>query len=228
MAVTYPGESPEYRAARDRLLEREIQLRHELEQVAAERRALPPGGLIPQDYVFHGAEGEVRFSRLFASGRDSLVIYSFMFPRDPGDARPGERDGPCASCVALLDQLDGAALHVAPKLSFAVVAKAPIERVLAFGKERGWRHLRLLSSRGTTYNRDYNAETDKGHQRPMLNVFHREGETIRHFWGSELFYAPEEPGQDPRHVGTLEPSWNMFDLTPEGRDPAWDEQLRYD
>jgi predicted dithiol-disulfide oxidoreductase (DUF899 family) len=62
----------------------------------------------------------------------------------------------------------------------------------------------------------------------MLNVFHRDGETIRHFWGSELFYAPEEPGQDPRHVGTLEPSWNMFDLTPEGRDPAWDEQLRYD
>ena len=46
------------------------------------------------------------------------------------------------------------------------------------------------------------------------------GEAVRHFWGSELCYAPEEPGQDPRHVGTLEPSWNMFDLTPEGRDPV--------
>ncbi len=61
----------------------------------------------------------------------------------------------------------------------------------------------------------------------MLNVFHRDGETIRHFWGSELFYAPCDPGQDPRHVGTLEPVWNLFDLTPEGRPTDWDEQVRY-
>jgi hypothetical protein len=38
----------------------------------------------------------------------------------------------------------------------------------------------------------------------MLNVFHRDGETIRRFWGSELLYAPTDPGQDPRHVGTIE------------------------
>jgi predicted dithiol-disulfide oxidoreductase (DUF899 family) len=228
MAISYPGESTQYRAERDRLLEREMGLRREIEAVAAQRRALPPGGPIPEDYAFHGAEGEVRFSELFAPGLDSLVLYSFMFPRDPADDRPGERDGPCASCVALLDQLDGTALHVAPKLRFAVVAKAPAERLLAFGEERGWRHLRLVSSHGTTYNRDYLAETPEGHQRPMLNVFHRDGDTIRHFWGSELFYAPAEPDQDPRHVGTLEPSWNMFDLTPEGRDAGWDEQLGYD
>ena len=47
------------------------------------------------------------------------------------------------------------------------------------------------------------------------------------FWGSELFYAPEDPGQDPRHVGTLEPVWNLYDLTPEGRGTDWDEQLNY-
>jgi predicted dithiol-disulfide oxidoreductase (DUF899 family) len=58
----------------------------------------------------------------------------------------------------------------------------------------------------------------------MLNVFHRDGRTIRHLWGS--FYAPWDPGQDPRHVGTLEPVWNLFDLTREGR-PDWDEQLSY-
>ena len=61
----------------------------------------------------------------------------------------------------------------------------------------------------------------------MLNVFHRDGDTIRHFWGSELFYAPADPAQDPRHVGTLEPLWNLFDLTPEGRPTDWDEQLSY-
>jgi predicted dithiol-disulfide oxidoreductase (DUF899 family) len=129
--------------------------------------------------------------------------------------------------VAFLDQLDGAAEHATQHLNFAVVAKAPLPRILAFAEERGWRRLRLLSSAGSTYNRDYLAETSEGSQRPMLNVFHRDGTTIRHFWGSELFYAPTDPGQDPRHVGTLEPFWNLLDLTREGRPADWDEQLSY-
>jgi predicted dithiol-disulfide oxidoreductase (DUF899 family) len=112
-------------------------------------------------------------------------------------------------------------------VNLAVVAKAPIERVLVFGAERGWRRLRLLSSATNTYNRDYFAETPEGVQRPMLTVFHRDGEVIRHFWSSELFYAAIDPGQDPRHVGTLEPLWNLFDLTPEGRPTDWAEQLSY-
>src|SRR5215510_7621542 len=242
MSTTLPGESAEYRAARGRLLELEIELRRAMEAVAVARRELPPGGVVPQDYVFQGAgadgtPSDVRMSELFGPGKDSLVIYNFMFPRDPGDMRPGPQagrtallplaEGPCPSCVALLDQLEGAAEHVAPLVNFAVVAKAPAPRVLAFAEERGWRRLRLLSAAANTYNRDYFGETAEGHQRPMLNVFHRDGEAIRHFWGSELFYAPTEPGQDPRHVGTLEPLWNLFDLTPEGRPTVWDEQLRY-
>lgn len=228
MSPAFPGESAEYRAARDRLLDREIELRRAMEDVAAARRALPPGGAVPEDYVFQGADGEVRLSELFAPGRDSLIVYSFMFPRDPGDDRPGDADGPCPSCVSLLDQLDGAARHVDQRTNLVVVAKAPLPRVLAFAEARGWRGLRLLSSAGTTYNRDYLAETEAGAQRPMLNVFHRDGATIRHFWGSELFYAPADAGQDPRHVGTIEPVWNLFDLTREGRDADFDEQLDYD
>jgi predicted dithiol-disulfide oxidoreductase (DUF899 family) len=180
----------------------------------------------------------VRLSELSAPGRDSLAIYSFMFPRDPEDDRPGPvreketaklplGEGPCPSCVALLDQLDGAVEHVSQKMNFAVVAKSPLPRLLAFARERGWGRLRLLSSADNSYNPDYLAETPEGAQRPILNVFHRDGETIRHFWSSELFYAPWDPGQDPRHVGTIEPVWNLFDLTPEGR-PEWDEQLNYD
>ena len=61
----------------------------------------------------------------------------------------------------------------------------------------------------------------------MLNVFHRDGDTIRHFWCSELFYASADPGQDPRHAGTIEPLWNLFDLIPEGRGTDWYEQLSY-
>jgi predicted dithiol-disulfide oxidoreductase (DUF899 family) len=81
--------------------------------------------------------------------------------------------------------------------------------------------------RRASYNRDYMAETPDGEQQPLLNVFHRDGDTIRTFWASELFYAPQDPGQDPRHVGNLEPSWNLFDLTAEGRGTGWDEQLSY-
>jgi predicted dithiol-disulfide oxidoreductase (DUF899 family) len=242
MGITFPGESAEYRAARARLLEQEIELRRAMEDVAAARRRLPPGGVVPEDYVFQGAGAgeapiDVRLSELFAPGKDSLAVYSFMFPRDPGDDRPGPdtgrtallplAEGPCPSCVALLDQLDGAVEHATPLVNFAVVAKGPLSRVLAFAGERGWRRLRLLSSVANSYNRDYHAETAEGSQRPMLNVFHRDGGTIRHFWGSELFYAPMDPGQDPRHVGTLEPIWNLLDLTPEGRPAVWDEQLRY-
>ena len=242
MNTLFPGESAEYRAARDRLLEQEIELRRAMEAVAAARRALPAGGVVPEDYVFQragvdGAAADVRLSQLFAPGKDSLLIYSFMFPRDPGDDRPGPaggesarlrlEEGPCPSCVALLDQLDGAVEHAEEHVNFVAIAKAPLERVLTFARERGWRRLRLLSSAGATYNRDYLGETAEGAQRPMLNVFHRDGTTIRHFWGSELFYAPTDAGQDPRHVGTLEPVWNLFDLTPEGRPAGWDEQLSY-
>jgi predicted dithiol-disulfide oxidoreductase (DUF899 family) len=242
MAVAFPGESAEYRAARDRLLEQEIELRRATEAVAAARRGLPPGGVVPDDYVFHaqGADGnpaEVRLSELFAPGQDSLVIYSMMFPRAPDDDSPAPRggqtallplaEGPCPSCTAFLDQLDGAAEHASQRVNLAVVGKSPIGRIATFGRERGWRRLRLLSSAGTSYNRDYLAETADGHQQPMLNVFHRDGDTIRHFWGSELFYAPADPGQEPRHVGTLEPLWNLFDLIPEGRGTSWHEQFSY-
>src|SRR5215211_4999713 len=101
MNTTFPGESAEYRAARDRLLEQEIELRRAMEAVAAARRELPPGGSIPEDYVFQGAAADgaptdVRLSELFAPGKDSLVIYSFMFPRDPGDRRPGPASGQTA------------------------------------------------------------------------------------------------------------------------------------
>jgi predicted dithiol-disulfide oxidoreductase (DUF899 family) len=144
MGIALPGESREYRAARDRLLEREIELRREMEAVAELRRDLPPGGRVPTDYVFQGegADGEpadLRMSELFEPGKDSLAIYSFMFPRDPGDDTPGPpegetarlplAEGPCPSCTALLDQLDGAAEHAHQHLNLVVVAKAPLRAV---------------------------------------------------------------------------------------------------
>ncbi len=50
MGVTFPNESLEYRAARNRLLQQEAGLRREMEALAAEIRALPAGGAIREDY----------------------------------------------------------------------------------------------------------------------------------------------------------------------------------
>jgi predicted dithiol-disulfide oxidoreductase (DUF899 family) len=226
MGVAFPGESAQYRAARTRLLDQEAELRRVTEAVAAARRDLPPGGVVPEDYVFQGAgpDGapvDVRLSELFAPGKGSLVIYNMMFPRAL------DEDLPCPSCTQFLDSFDGAAEHAAQRINVAVVVKASLPRLLAHAKERGWRRLRLLSSASNSYNRDYLAETADGAQMPMMNVFRRDGAVIRHFWGSELLYAPTEPGQDTRHGDTLEPLWNLFDLTPEGRGTDWYPDLSY-
>jgi predicted dithiol-disulfide oxidoreductase (DUF899 family) len=226
MNLAFPNESTDYRAARNRLLQREIELRRMTEAVAQGRRRLPPGGIVAQDYVFQQTESgsiptEVRLSELFVRGLDTLVIYNFMFPRALDD------EGPCPSCTSMLDGLDGAVQHIRQRVNFAVVAKASVSRLLAHAHQRGWRWLRLLSSASNTYNRDYFGEDAEGDPRPMLNVFVREGEVIRHFWGSELFDAPTEPGQEPRHVDPIDPLWNMFDFTPQGRGTDWDAALSY-
>jgi predicted dithiol-disulfide oxidoreductase (DUF899 family) len=226
MSVSFPGETAPYREARNRLLDQEAELRRVTEAVAAARRHLPPGGVVPQDYVFQTAGADerpvdVRLSELFAPGKDALVIYNMMFPRAL------DEDLPCPSCTQFLDSFDGAAGHAAQRINLAVVAKTDLPRLLAHAKRRGWHRVRLLSSATSTYNRDYHGETADGAQMPMTNVFRRDGGTIRHFWGSELLYAPSEPGQDPRHGDTLEPLWNLFDLTPEGRGTDWYPDLNY-
>ena len=227
--IRFPGESEEYRRERNRLLQAEAGLRRAIEQVAAQRRALPPGGVVPDDYRFDEVSdgGEVRFSELFETGKDTLVIYSFMFPRYSGDTRPGPADGetaklplaetPCASCTSILDSLDGAAPHLTRVLSLAVVAKSDPDRIRNFARERDWRNLRLLSSRDNAYNRDYHAETAEGEQMPILNVFARDGDQFRHTWASELMYAPRDEGMEARHVDSVWPIWNVLDATPEGR-----------
>jgi predicted dithiol-disulfide oxidoreductase (DUF899 family) len=220
MTGPFPGESAEYRAARDELLAAEIDLRRRTEAVAALRRELPPGGVVAQDYVFAGDGGEVRLSELFAD-HDTLVLYSFMFPRALDDP------GPCPSCTSILDSLDGAARHLEQRVALAVAAKAPLADVLAFARARGWRHLRLLSAGANEYNRDYHAQTENESQLPVLNVFTRRDGEIRHYWSSELMGAPREPGMEPRHVDFMWPIWNVLDVTPEGRGSDWSPSRDY-
>lgn len=232
--LKFPGESAAYRAARNALLAEEMELRRQIERVAEHRRALPPGGKVPKDYVFEGPEGPVKMSELFTRGRTTLAVYSFMFGPDV--------DEPCTGCAHFLDGLDGAAEHIDQRADFVVVAKSPLARILAVAQDRGWRRLRFLSTAGNSYDRDYFGDSTaltKAMRKqqefkpgiewdmPIFNVFRREGRTMRHFWGSELLYVPAEPGQEYRHDDLLDPLWNFLDLTPEGRGD-FDPQLKYE
>lgn len=225
--VRFPGESTSYRAARNALLDAEIELRRATEAVAAQRRSLPLGGELREDYVFdeivceYGKSNKrkIRMSELFAPDKTSLILYNFMYGPD--------MKRPCPSCTSIIDGLDGEAPHVTQRVNFAIVAKSPIERIREFAKERGWHRLRILSSEGSTYNHDYQGENAKGEQMPAMNVFVRRNGSIYHSWNSELMFAPSDPGQDMRHVDMIWPLWSLFDVTPDGRGEKWSPKLAY-
>jgi predicted dithiol-disulfide oxidoreductase (DUF899 family) len=229
----FPGESQQYRQARDELLKAEVELRRQIEAVAAKRRKLPLGGVAPRDYVFEewdakaNASRPVRLSQLFEDGKDTLFLYSHMF--NPNSSGVPLMD-PCPSCTSIIDAVDGAAPHITQRINFAVAAKAPLERFRAHAKARGWRHARLLSSANDTYNHDYFAqarEAGDSNQDPMATVFVRRDGKIHHFWSSELYLIPSDPGQDMRHVDFMWPLWSILDTTPEGRGAEWRPELEY-
>ncbi|MBR0753425.1 DUF899 family protein [Bradyrhizobium jicamae] len=226
--LRYPNESAEYRAARNALLDEEIALRAHIEAVAAKRRALPIGGEIPEDYVFERISGDqrpekIKMSELFGR-HDTLILYSFMYGP--------ERDLPCPGCTHLLDGIDGAARHMDRRAAMHVVAKSPIARLAAWAHARGWNHLSLLSTAGNSYDADYFGDTSKfplamraQHKVPdgenwdetIFNVFRKTGGVIRHFWGSEMSFAPSAPRQHHRAGDLADPLWGLLDMTPEGR-----------
>lgn len=220
--IRYPGETAEYRAARDRLLEAEIDIEKRLQEVSDMRRALPAGGPVRENYIFRtlsdGAETDIALSDLFSPGKPTLLIYSFML---------GEKQAnPCPACTSLIDGLNGIAGHLLDRMAVAVCARAPIAQFADFAQSRGWRGgLRLISSAGNGYNTDYFAETPDGSQLPALNVFTRSSDgVVRHFYGAEKLYV-QTPGH-PRHVDRIWPIWNVMDLTPEGRED-WFPRIAY-
>jgi predicted dithiol-disulfide oxidoreductase (DUF899 family) len=216
--VRFPNESADYRAARTALLEEEIKLRRHLEVVAAQRRALPDGGAVTGDYRFEGADGRSDFAALFGD-KETLAVYSFMFGP--------QRERPCPMCTNLLGALDGNARDLDQKLSLVVVARSPLGRLQAFGRERGWQGLRLYQDLNDAYSRDYFGLLPDGPEVPAFNVFTRRGGAIRHFWSGEMTGDAADPGQDPRGAPDLPPLWNVLDMTPGGRGGDWYPKLEY-
>ncbi|RSH76613.1 uncharacterized protein EHS24_005498 [Apiotrichum porosum] len=209
---TFPNETPEYRAARTALLEKEAELAALTRSVVAERQRLPPGGAIKDDYVFHTTSGTpIKLSDLFAKDKgSSLVIYSMMFP-----------DGkPCPHCTNVVNGLEGVAATVgATHANFVVVAKAPHDQVAAYAAKMGWKDLTLLSSAGTTFNADYYAEEAQGArggaggQNSLLTVFRKlDDGSVHHHWTSEMAFKDN----DESSFWPVYPLFGIINLTVEG------------
>ena len=220
--VRFPNESAGYRRAREALLAEEIELRRHIERVAAQRRALPPGGEVRESYLFEGEQGRTSFAGLFGE-KDTLVVYSYMFGP--------QRERPCPMCTSLLSAWDGEVPDITQRVALAVVARSPLARLTAFKRERGWHHLPLFSDISGEFSRDYHAVTEAGGDDAAFNVFVRrpeaQGVTIRHFWGGEMNGKSADPGQDPRGAPDLMPLWTILDVTPEGRGTDWYPRLNY-
>jgi predicted dithiol-disulfide oxidoreductase (DUF899 family) len=206
------GTSREYVAARIDLARAERLLRDQIEEVAAARRRLPAGAVVGE-YTF--AEGPrdlaavepVRATTLreLFGGHDTLVVYHLMFHPDDDEA--------CPMCSMWVDGFHGVRGHIEQHTAFAVVAKAPLGKLSAWARRRGWDGLRVLSSHGTTFNADMHAEQADGSQRPMASVFVRDGDRVRHFYTLPANFVD---GAE-RGIDLLSPVWNVLDLLPGGR-----------
>lgn len=207
----YPGDSAAYRRARTALLAEEIELRRHIERVAAQRRALPPGGEA-KGYTFRDQNDAVLpLADLFGK-HDTLVSYFWMF----GPRRPR----PCPMCTAFLDAFDRPSRSITQRVGLVVIGRSPVARQLAFARERGWQDLQFFQSIGDEFARDYRALGPRDEEMPALDVWIKRDGRVNHFWAGELG-GTEDPGQDARGAPDPTPLWNILDLTPAGRGTDW-------
>lgn len=210
----HPNESADYRAARNRLLVEEIELRRQMERVAAHRRALPPGGEPPRDFPFTSETGPTTLSALFGD-KQTLLIYSMMFGP--------KRAGACPSCTSFLSAWNGIAINLRQRVAIAVTARSPIARLVEYKKQRGFANPPFFADDSGEYTRTYVTAEDA--DIPGFSVFSRRDGVTRHFYSGEFNGAMADPGQDPRGAPDLDPLWLMLDLTPEGRGEDWYPKL---
>ena len=120
--------SSDYTTARERLRQAEIALKDQREQVAALRRGLPQGPALPA-YTLQDENGPVTLSNLFRSGCTNLAVIHFMY-RD-------EDRAPCPMCSMWADGYNAVMSHLDQHLPVVMVAKAPVARLRAHGRNRG-------------------------------------------------------------------------------------------
>jgi predicted dithiol-disulfide oxidoreductase (DUF899 family) len=137
----------EWLAARKELLAKEKAHTRERDELSRQRRALP-WVRVEKEYVFDAPEGKVTLADLF-DGRSQLFIKHFMM--GPGQITQ------CVGCSLEVDHIEGLIVHLENHdVTYAVVARAPIEEIEAVRKRMGWR-FRWVSSYNSDFNYDFNA-----------------------------------------------------------------------
>ena len=212
----FPNESEAYRTARNALLVEEIELRRNLERVAALRRALPPGGEVKKRYDFVAETGPASLDALFGK-HDTLIVYSYMFGP--------KREAPCPMCTSLMASWDHKVDDIEQRVALVCVARSPIERLVQAKRDRGFTKLRVVSDPSGDFTRDYVSKDEA--DIPGYNVFEKRDGTLRHFYAGEMSGEMRDPGQDPRGAPDLDPLWTLLDTTRDGRGAEWYPKLRY-
>jgi predicted dithiol-disulfide oxidoreductase (DUF899 family) len=198
----------EWQAARDALLVKEKEATRARDALAAERRRLPRVR-IEKEYTFDGPEGEVALPDLF-EGRTQVLLYHFMFGPN--------QDVGCGGCSMFVDQIGHLAHLHARDTSFALVSRAPIEKLDAYKQRMGWT-IPWVSS----YRSDFNVDFGVGPEAPQEGVY-QDGESF----GLSVFIRD---GDDVfrtyftthRGVEALGSVWTFLDLTPLGRQEEWED-----
>lgn len=216
-SLLVPGVDETYRQARERLRSAEIDLRDRIEAVAAMRRSLPPGPVVP-DYEFVENGNRVHLSDLFTDGKPYLILYHLMYW--------AKDDEFCPMCSMWLDGFNGVVPHLTQRANFVIASRAPIETLRAWGERREWDRLRLLSD-GSDFARAIDAEDAEGNPDSTIVVFAKDGDRVRHVYTAHPLLEDRERGID-----LLCPVWHLFDLMPSGRgdwyptNDAFDASLR--
>jgi predicted dithiol-disulfide oxidoreductase (DUF899 family) len=196
----------EWRVAAEALRVKEKELTRARDALAAERRRLPMVR-VEKEYTFEGPKGPVSLLDLF-DARPQLLLYHFMFA-------PGVNGWPsagCPGCSMFLDNLgEYTRIHLnARDVSFAVVARAPLENIEAYRQRMQW-DVQWVSAAKNTFNIDFGLTVPEGEQHG-LSVFLRRG--------NEVFrtYFTSQRGLET--VGTI---WSLLDVTPWGRQETWED-----
>ncbi len=215
----WPNESDDYRAARNALLAEEIELRRQIQRVAAQRRALPPGGEVTADYRFLDADGKEHGLADLFGRHDTLFTYFWMFGP--------QRERPCPMCTSFVGSLDIPAPDIEQRVAMAILGRSPVARQLDFARERGWSHLDFYQIVGDDFARDYGAFDADGNEGAIVAVFQRRGDKVHLFWAAEGGPETADPGFDPHLAPDPTPLWNILDYTPGGRGTDWYPKLEY-
>lgn len=188
-----------WQVARDALLAKEKELTRAADAVAAERRRLP---MVRYDgkYEFDGPQGRVTLLDLF-EGRRQLIVYHFML-------NPGQKAG-CPGCSMIVDNIGHLAHLHARDTTLYVVAPATLPEIERYKERMGWT-VPWVSANDSDFTADCGIGTEFG-----ISVFLRDGDDV-----FRTYFTTDRGGD--QLVGTL----RYLDLTPLGRQEAWEESGR--